>query len=133
MKDNQFNIRLIEFIQMYSYCEHEKLLGFKECETLEHLKLKCDKLFESLSKLSNRPMQEINDFVQEVYEEDIYYNDDIPTTYFLLMTKLMNSIEQKKDDENDLINIKLDEVSIIQIVAIVKAHAMRRLENLESN
>lgn len=131
MKDNQFNIRLIDFIQMYSYWEHEKLLGFEERETLEHLKLKCDKLFESLSKISNRPMQEINDFVQEIYKEDIYYNDDIPTTYFLLMTKLMNSIKQKKDDENDLINIKLDEVSIIQIVAIVKAHAMRRLENLE--
>ncbi|HDK5688911.1 TPA: hypothetical protein PTC43_002470, partial [Staphylococcus pseudintermedius] len=44
---------------------------------------------------------------------------------------LMNSIEQKKDDENDIMNIKLDEVNIIQILAIVKAHAMRRLENLE--
>ncbi|EHD5264238.1 hypothetical protein JQ509_002749, partial [Staphylococcus pseudintermedius] len=88
-------------------------------------------LFESLSKISNRPMQEINDFVQKLYEEDIYYNNDIPSSYFLLMTKLMNSIEQKKDDENDIMNIKLDEVNIIQILAIVKAHAMRRLENLE--
>ena len=131
MEDNQFNIRLIEFIQVYSYWEHEKLLGFEEYETLEHLKLKCDKVFESLSKISNRPMREINDFVQEVYEEDIYYNDDIPISYFLLMTKLMNSIEHKKDKENDLVNIKLDEVNIIQIVAIVKAHAMRRLENIK--
>ncbi|ELK4134473.1 hypothetical protein Q6878_000475 [Staphylococcus pseudintermedius] len=76
--------------------------------------------------------KKINDFVQKLYEEDVCYNDDVPTSYFLLMTKLMNSIEQKRDKENDdIINIKLDEVNIIQIVAIVKAHAMRRLENLK--
>ncbi|MBC8715643.1 hypothetical protein FXW04_09900 [Staphylococcus pseudintermedius] len=131
MEDNQFNIRLIQFIHIYSYWESEKMIANEKSYTLEYLILKCDKLFESLSKISNRPMQEINDFVQEIYEEDIYYNDDIPTSYFLLMTKLMNSIEQKKDDENDIMNIKLDEVNIIQILAIVKAHAMRRLENLE--
>ncbi|EGQ3935451.1 hypothetical protein O0H36_02355 [Staphylococcus pseudintermedius] len=131
MEDNQFNIRLIQFIHIYSYWESEKMIANEKSDTLEYLILKCDKLFESLSKISNRPMQEINDFVQEIYEEDIYYNDDIPTSYFLLMTKLMNSIEQKKDDENDIMNIKLDEVNIIQILAIVKAHAMRRLENLE--
>ncbi|HAR6466893.1 TPA: hypothetical protein I1827_000937 [Staphylococcus pseudintermedius] len=131
MEDNQFNIRLIQFIHIYSYWESEKMIANEKSDTLEYLILKCDKLFESLSKISNRPMQEINDFVQEIYEEDIYYNDDIPTSYFLLMTKLMNSIEQKKDDENYIMNIKLDEVNIIQILAIVKAHAMRRLENLE--
>ncbi|HAR5655169.1 TPA: hypothetical protein I1641_001643 [Staphylococcus pseudintermedius] len=131
MEDNQFNIRLIQFIHIYSYWESEKMIANEKSDTLEYLILKCDKLFESLSKISNRPMQEINDFVQKLYEEDIYYNDDIPTSYFLLMTKLMNSIEQKKDDENDIMNIKLDEVNIIQILAIVKAHAMRRLENLE--
>ncbi|WP_438464745.1 hypothetical protein [Staphylococcus pseudintermedius] len=131
MEDNQFNIRLIQFIHIYSYWESEKMIANEKSDTLEYLILKCDKLFESLSKISNKPMQEINDFVQEIYEEDIYYNDDIPTSYFLLMTKLMNSIEQKKDDENDIMNIKLDEVNIIQILAIVKAHAMRRLENLE--
>ncbi|EGQ3260156.1 hypothetical protein MWQ93_002431 [Staphylococcus pseudintermedius] len=131
MEDNQFNIRLIQFIHIYSYWESEKMIANEKSDTLEYLILKCDKLFESLSKISNRPMQEINDFVQKLYEEDIYYNNDIPSSYFLLMTKLMNSIEQKKDDENDIMNIKLDEVNIIQILAIVKAHAMRRLENLE--
>ncbi|EMW6481341.1 hypothetical protein AAFE97_000508 [Staphylococcus pseudintermedius] len=131
MEDNQFNIRLIQFIHIYSYWESEKMIANEKSDTLEYLILKCDKLFESLSKISNRPMQEINDFVQKLYEEDIYYNNDIPSSYFLLMTKLMNSIEQKKDDENDIMNIKLDEVNIIQILAIVKTHAMRRLENLE--
>ncbi|EHT8042721.1 hypothetical protein KXP97_000229 [Staphylococcus pseudintermedius] len=131
MEDNQFNIRLIQFIHIYSYWESEKMIANEKSDTLEYLILKCDKLFESLSKISNRPMQEINDFVQKLYEEDIYYNNVIPSSYFLLMTKLMNSIEQKKDDENDIMNIKLDEVNIIQILAIVKAHAMRRLENLE--
>ncbi|HAR6047156.1 TPA: hypothetical protein I1648_000766 [Staphylococcus pseudintermedius] len=131
MEDNQFNIRLIQFIHIYSYWESEKMIANEKSDTLEYLILKCDKLFESLSKISNRPMQEINDFVQKLYEEDIYYNNDIPSSYFLLMTKLMNSIEQKKDEENDIMNIKLDEVNIIQILAIVKAHAMRRLENLE--
>ncbi|EGQ3991745.1 hypothetical protein GC005_01350 [Staphylococcus pseudintermedius] len=131
MEDNQFNIRLIQFIHIYSYWESEKMIANEKSDTLEYLILKCDKLFESLSKISNRSMQEINDFVQKLYEEDIYYNNDIPSSYFLLMTKLMNSIEQKKDDENDIMNIKLDEVNIIQILAIVKAHAMRRLENLE--
>lgn len=131
MEDNQFSIRLIQFIHIYSYWESEKMIAKEKSDTLEYLILKCDKLFESLSKISNRPMQEINDFVQELYEDDIYYNDDIPTSYFLLMTKLMNSIEQKKDEENDIMNIKLDEVNIIQILAIVKAHAMRRLENIK--
>lgn len=131
MKNKEFNIRLIKFILTYSYWESEKLNGLERADTLEYLKLKCDKLFETLSKMSNRPMQEINDFVQELYEEDINYNDDIPTSYFLLMTKLMNSIEQKKDEEKNIMNIKLDEVNIIQVVAIVKAHVMRRLENLK--
>ncbi|EHT3695465.1 hypothetical protein KXP31_000247 [Staphylococcus pseudintermedius] len=132
MEDNQFNIRLIQFIEIYSYWESEKMIAKEKPDTLEYLILKCDKLFESLSKISNRPMQKINDFVQKLYEEDVCYNDDVPTSYFLLMTKLMNSIEQKRDKENDdIINIKLDEVNIIQIVAIVKAHTMRRLENLK--
>ncbi|EJA1920953.1 hypothetical protein MWQ66_002645, partial [Staphylococcus pseudintermedius] len=104
MEDNQFNIRLIQFIHIYSYWESEKMIANEKSDTLEYLILKCDKLFESLSKISNRPMQEINDFVQKLYEEDIYYNNDIPSSYFLLMTKLMNSIEQKKDDENDIMN-----------------------------
>ncbi|EJO7194539.1 hypothetical protein NRV59_002245 [Staphylococcus pseudintermedius] len=132
MEDNQFDIRLIQFIQIYSYWQSEKMIAKEKSDTLEYLILKCDKLFESLSKISNRPIQEINDFVQNLYEEDVYYNDEMPTSYFLLMNKLMNSIKQKRDKENDdIINIELDEVNIIQIVAIVKAHTMRRLESLK--
>ena len=131
MKENQFNLRLIQFIQVYSLWEAEKIMKVESSEVLEDLKVKCDNLLESLSELSNRSIQEVNDFVQELYEKDIYYNNDIPTSYFLLVTKLMNSIEQTKDKKSYRMNIELDEVKIIQIVAIIKAHIMRRLENFK--